>query len=104
MSYGDYLGRFQKAIERSDAAAAMAAARRMQTLGLYDSLELCRVLAIAADPLFDRAARRWLVMLAGEAGSTLGDLDVGSAAMAALAADPKSVKAWDTLEGLIRAR
>jgi hypothetical protein len=52
-SYGDQLADFQRAIKESGAKQAIDAARRMQTLRLYDSLSLCRVLALAHDPLFD---------------------------------------------------
>jgi hypothetical protein len=104
VSYGDHLANFQRAIESSDATAAMAAARKMQTLGLYDSLQLCRVLAQAHDPLFDRAARRWMVTLAGEQDKTLGDVVIGAAALETLAVEPESEKAWDALAGLVKAR
>jgi hypothetical protein len=37
----------------------------MQTLGLYKSLGLCRGVGARPCPLFERAALRWLVLLAG---------------------------------------
>jgi hypothetical protein len=50
-------------------------------LGLYDSLSLYRVLAQSHSPLFDRAARRCLVLLAERDEKTLGDVLVGAAAL-----------------------
>ncbi len=70
----------------------------MQTLGLYDSLSLCWVLAQAHDPLFDQAARRWLIKLAGEDGKTLGDVDRGRSAWT-LVTEPLPEKAVGRLPG-----
>ena len=102
MSYGEHLARFQKAIEQSDAPAALAAARGMGTVGLYDALCLCRVLAVARDPLFERAAKRWLTMLAGEGRQSLADVHAGATALVALGADPADAGAFQTLEGLVQ--
>jgi hypothetical protein len=103
VSYGDHLARFQQAIQNSDADAALGAARKMGTVGLYDALKLCRVLARAQHPLFERAALRWLVLLAGTEEARLSDLQVGSAALETLGAEPESKEAWETLADLMLA-
>ena len=104
VSYGEHLGRFQKAIENSDATAAMAAARDMGTVGLYDALSLCRLLAETRDPLFERAAKRWLTMLAGEGRQGLADVQTGATALVALHADPEDEAAFEILERLVQYR
>lgn len=102
--YGTNLAAFQKAIMGNDAEGALEAARAMGKLGLYDSLSLCRVLALAKDPLYERCARRWLVLLANEDRRTLSDVLIGAAALGALSMDASSERAWEALEGLVRAR
>ncbi len=102
VTYGDHLAVFQRAIEQSDATAAMAAARKMQTLGLFDALCLCRVLAVAGDPLFERAAKRWLTLLASEGRQTLADVQDAVVALIAIQAKPANGDAFQTLEGLVR--
>jgi hypothetical protein len=99
---GEQLSRFRIAVERSDPEAAIEAMRRMDVVAPGDALELCRLLARAGDPRFDRAARRWLSQFADSA--SLGDLQVAAAAIGALRAEPDSERAWDALVGLIRAR
>jgi hypothetical protein len=51
-----------------------------------------------------KAGRRWLTLFVGEPGVTLADVQVATAAMGALAAEPDSEKPLEVLVGLIRAR
>jgi hypothetical protein len=100
---GEAIGQFRKAVERVDAEAALAAAGEIRNLSLRDSLELVRVLARAADPRLDSAARRWLELVSRHEGIALADVQLASAAMGILAVDPDSERAWETLTMLVRA-
>jgi hypothetical protein len=100
---GEAISAFQKAVERIDADAAWRAARQIPTISLRDSLELVRVLARAADPRLDSAARRWLELVSRHKGISLADFQLASAAMGVLAVDPDSERAWETLTALVRA-
>ena len=103
MRPGEAIAAFQKAVERVDPDAALQAARGIPNISLRDSLELVRVLARAADPRLDAAARRWLELVSRHEGIALADVQLASAAMGVLAVDPDSERAWETLTALVRA-
>jgi hypothetical protein len=100
---GEAISQFRSAIDRVDADAALRAAGEIRNISLRDSLELVRVLARAADPRLDAAARRWLELVSRHKGISLADVQLASAAMGILAVDPDSERAWETLTALVRA-
>ncbi|HVC07451.1 MAG TPA: hypothetical protein VND98_07705 [Solirubrobacterales bacterium] len=69
-----------------------------------DDLCLCRVLAVVRDPLFERAAKRWLMMLASEGRQSLAEVQAGATALVALQVDPADEGAFQALEGLVQFR
>jgi hypothetical protein len=50
---------FQRAVERGNVVAALAAAAQLEDVGLADALALCALLAEKDVQRFDRAAARW---------------------------------------------
>src|SRR3954451_13770040 len=94
---GEALTQLRKAVERVDADGALRAAGELPQISLRDSLELVRVLARAADPRLDSAARRWLELVGRHKGISLAELQLASTAMGILAVDPDSERAWETL-------
>ena len=70
-------------------------------MSLEDALDLCCLLASADDPLFPRAASRWLARFAGEARATLSQVQLAAAALGELWEDPTSRLAGETLRGLL---
>ena len=104
VSHAESLARFRSAIERSDATAAWLAAAGMEVLSRHDALQLCHALAKTRDPRYDRAARRWVGLLAAERDTNLGDVAVAATALLALGVDPASGRALEALEALCRWR
>ena len=96
--------RLGQAIEELDADVALATAREMGYVSLYDALRLCRMLARAGDPRYERAAVRWMLRLKSETDASLPELELAAAGLGVLARAPESEKAWDVLAGLVKAR
>ena len=99
---GELLMRFRRAMEVEDSAQAIAIAGELSYVGLGDALELVRLLARKGDPRFERAANRWLTRLVAERKPSLGQVQVATAAMGALALDPDSEQALRALTGAIQ--
>jgi hypothetical protein len=97
--HGTALASFRVAIEKVDADAALRAAGEMELVSMRDSLDLCRVLALSENARFDQAGRRWLTLFAGKPGVTLADVQMATAAMGALGAEPDSEKPLEALVG-----
>jgi hypothetical protein len=100
-SDGSPYSRFRRAIEREQLLPALDASRDLRHLSLGDALDLCRLLAIADDPLFPRAASRWLARFAGEARATLSQVQLAAAALGELWEDPSSALPGETLRALL---
>ena len=100
-SDGSPYSRFRRAIEREQLLPALDASRDLRHVSLEDALELCRLLALADDPMFPRAASRWLARFAGEARATLSQVQLAAAALTELWEDPSSRLAAETLRGLL---
>ena len=100
-SDGSPYTRFRQAIDRQQLLPALDASRDLRHVSLEDALDLCRLLAIAEDPLFPRAASRWLARYAGEARATLSQVQLAAAALGELWEDPASRLAGETLRGLL---
>lgn len=99
---GELVARYRRAVVAEDVAAAISAAGEMPYVGLGDSLDLVRLLARKADPRFDRAANRWLSRFVAEKGASVGELQVATAAMGALAIDPDAEHAVRALHLVIK--
>ncbi|MDQ3859465.1 MAG: hypothetical protein M3327_13650 [Actinomycetota bacterium] len=56
---GHAYARFQRALERKNATAALSAAAELEHVGLIDALSLCLVLLDAWPERFETAALRW---------------------------------------------
>lgn len=82
--------------------AAVALAHDMpRPLPLVDALELCRLLAETGDPMFSRAASRWLARFSDEERATLSQVQLAAAALGQLSENPKSELAMRTLRMLL---
>ena len=95
------LQRFRKALGAEDVEAAMRVAGGLPYVGIGDALDLVRLLARKRDPRFDRAANRWLARFIAERGASLGQAQVATAAMGALALDPDDERAVRLLRGAL---
>ena len=80
---------------------ALGLAHDLRTVSLPDALELCRLLSEHDDPLFPKAASRWLARLSCERGATLAEVQLGAAALGQLWEEPGSTLAVETLKGLV---
>jgi hypothetical protein len=100
-SSGELLTRLGRAIEDLDADLALATAREMGYVGLYDALRLCRMLARAGDPRYERAAVRWMLRLESETDASLPELELAAVGLGVLARAPQSEQAWDALAALV---
>jgi hypothetical protein len=78
-SQGRSYGIFQKAIQRRNVVAALAAARELPQLSLLDALELTMLIARKDPSRYPRVAARWLRRLLEEHP----DLTIEEAALAA---------------------
>lgn len=74
---------FRRAIQSRNLIRAEAAARELGRLRLDDALELLLLIGEKAPARYDRAARRWLVLLASEQRRTLADVLIAAAALSA---------------------
>lgn len=82
---------FRRSIEAGSALDAWAAAHELDSLSLADALALCLVLLDEEPRRFDRAAVRWLGLLAMEArGLDLAGLVHATSAVAALRGPDRS--------------
>ena len=100
-SDGSPYTRFRRAIDREQLLPALDASRDLRHVSLEDALDLCRLLAIADDQLFPRAAGRWLVRFASESRAPLSQIQLAAAALGELWEDPSSQLAAETLRGLL---
>jgi hypothetical protein len=96
---------FQRAVERGNVVAALAAARQLPgDVGLSDALALCALLAEKEPERFDRAAVRWHARYALELpGVTLAESQLVLASVASLAS-PRPQAARQALTELAAAR
>jgi hypothetical protein len=65
-SQGRSYGIFQKALQRTNVVAAVAAARELPQLSLLDALELTMLIARKDSTRYPRVAARWLQRLLDE--------------------------------------
>lgn len=102
MSKGSIHGQFRRAIEAGNVMSAIALAHDTPLpLPLVDALELCRLLAETEDPLFPRAASRWLARFSDEERATLSQVQLAAAAFGHLWEEPQAVAPLQTLRALI---
>ncbi len=99
---GETLQRFRKALASGDAAGAIERAKGLSYVGLGDALELVRLLARKGDPRFDAAANRWLNRLVAERRPSLGEVQLATAALGAMALNPDSEQALKALHQAIQ--
>lgn len=100
-SEGSPYSRFRRAIDRRQLLPALDASRDLKVVSLEDALDLCCLLAEHDDPLFPKAASRWLARLSGEKGATLNEVQLAAAALGQLREAPASTLPIQTLRGLI---
>jgi hypothetical protein len=100
-SDGSPYTRFRRAIDREQLLPALDASRDLRHMSLEDALDLCRLLALADDPLYPRAAGRWLARFASEARAPLSQVQLAAAALGELFEDPSSPLAGEILRGLL---
>jgi hypothetical protein len=101
-SKGSLLGQFLRALKAGNLMAAVALAHDMpRPLPLVDALELCRLLAEAEDPMFPRAASRWLARFSDEEKATLSQVQLAAAALGHLWEEPTSAVTLQTLKKLL---
>jgi hypothetical protein len=101
---GDRFIRFEHAIESGDVDGACALASELQYVGILDALKLCRAMAKAGDGRYERAAARWLFRIRAEAGASLDELQLATAALGVMGRSPDSEDAWATLTSIVRAK
>jgi len=99
-SQGSPYSRFRRAIEGGHLLKALDAASELKRVSLEDALDLCRLLAASDDPMFAKAASRWIARLSAEKGATLSELQLAAAALGQLWEDPGGELAVRTLRGL----
>ncbi len=100
-SKGSIQGQFRRALDAGNLMSALALAHDVTFVSLLDALDLCRLLAAQDDPLYPKAASRWLARLIAERGATLSELQLGAAALGQLWEDPQSELALGALRGLV---
>jgi hypothetical protein len=85
---------FQQALRRGHLGMIRAAAAELPRVDLTDALAICLVMSAEHDPLYDRAAARWLARLVLERPAVgLGDLERALAALSAPPRDPAGARA-----------
>lgn len=95
--------RFRRSLAAGHLTAALIIARDLPHVGLGDALELCRLMAVAGDPRFARAASRWLERFSAETSAGLQQVQLAAAALGELSESPDSEVARETLSGLLAA-
>ena len=98
---GSPYARLQRALDARHLLKALDAASELPVVSLDDAMELCLLLAEAADRRYEPAARRWLQRYANERGPTLGQILLAGAALSELRAQPSSQAARETLQRLL---
>jgi hypothetical protein len=84
-SQGHSYGIFQKAIQRRNVVAAVAAAKELPQLSLLDALELTMLIARKDSSRYTRVAARWLQRLLEEyPDATIEEAALGAACLVAL--------------------
>ncbi len=102
--YAERLAALEESIADLNIDRACEIAAGLQYVGILDALKLVRAMAISRDRRFERAATRWIVRLREEAGASLDELQLATAAFAVLARTPESEDAWVTLTSIVRAK
>lgn len=100
-SEGSPYSRFRRAIDRRQLLPALEASRDLKVVSLEDALDLCCLLAEHDDPLYPKAASRWIARLSAERGATLSELQLAAAALNQLREEPESGLSLQTLKSLI---
>ncbi len=98
---GGPYSRFRRAIDRGQLLKALDAAGELKVVRLDDALDLCQLLASSEDPMFSKAASKWLARFSTERKATLGQVQLAAAAFGQLWDEPDSKLPLQVLRGLI---